>query len=143
MILLAAGLTPAQLCAKSIHTRIVVHDLFRVVVTDLNGPVDMIKGVRRGARVAIGIAAVPAQGLRELGAIADANGAAGVVAVLVAVLVVGARHGPVGALPEGLGAFDGFSGGGLALGVDVVEDFLVVVLRAAVEVVELETAVAA
>ena len=103
----------------------------------------MIKGISRRARVAIGIAAAPAQRLRELGTITNTDAAASVPAVLVTVLVLGACDGPVGALPEGLSAFDGFAGGGLALGVDVVEDFLVVVLVAAVQVVELEAAVAA
>ena len=143
VILLTPRLTPTQFSVESIHTRVVVNHLLRIPVTNLNGPVDMIKAIRRHARVAIAIAAAPAQCLRELSTITNTNTAASVPAVLVTIFVVRARHGPVGALPEGLGAFDGFSGCCLALSIDVVEDLLVVILRAAVEVVELEAAIAA
>ena len=142
MILLTPRLTPTQLSPKSIHTRIVVNHLLRIAVTDLDSPVDVIKAIRRHARVAIA-AAAPAQCLRELSTITNTNTTASVPAVLVTIFLVRARHGPVGALPEWLSASDGFSGCCLALSINVVEDFLVVVLRAAVEVVELEAAIAA
>lgn len=73
----------------------------------------------------------------------DASGVAPVDAVLVAVNVVGAGYGPVGALPVGFGGADGFSGGFLAARGYVGEDFLGVVLGAAVQAGELEAAVAA
>ena len=142
MVLLASRLAPTELGLESTHARVVVDHLIRIAVADLDGPVDVVEGVRRHARVAVLVAAALAGSLSELGAFADADGAATVYAALETVLVVGARHGPVGALPEGLAARDGLSRCFLALGVDVVEDFLIVVLVAAVEAVELEATIA-
>ena len=139
MILLASSLTPTQLGLESIHTGIVVNHLLWIPAADLNSPVDVIEGVGRHSRVAIGIALAPAMCPHGFGTvIGTINVVARVDAVLVTTFFVRARHGPIGALPEGFGAFDRFPGCCLTLGVDVVKDFLVVVLRAAVEVVEFE-----